>query len=288
MAPASFSGVFRPPTGEPADYALLGVPFDRGSSFRAGAHLGPQAIREMAESLSPGTERGRDLSHLNAVDRGDLEISRNAQEAREQVEDALSDTLNDGAVPIVLGGDHGITVPCFQAVLTRYPDVRLLYLDAHPDLYGEFQGDPYSHACVASRILEIEGMTGDRITQAGLRAWTPEQREMADRHGIQTFSMWEMDRFECETTKPVYLSLDIDVLDPAFAPAVGNPVPGGLSSRRLIELIQALDVEIVGMDLVEVNPLLDRANVTSAAAARLVLEALGVMAERRQRHGQKG
>lgn len=280
MAPSSFNGVFKSPANKPAEYALLGVPFDRASSFRAGAHLGPRVIRDMAESLNPCTERGVDLSALNAVDRGDLALSRDAEEAHGQIEDAITDVLKDGAVPIVLGGDHSITVPCFQAALARYLDVRLLYLDAHADLYEDFQGDRHSHACVAARILELDGMTGDRITQAGLRAWTPEQLELAEKHEVQTFSVWEMDRFEYETTKPVYLSLDIDVLDPAFAPGVGNPVPGGLSSRQLTDLIQALDVEIVGMDLVEVSPLLDRSNVTSVAAARMVLEMLGAVAKR--------
>jgi len=281
MASASFSGIFKSPTDEPAEYALIGVPYDRASSFRAGAHLGPLAIREMAESLSPCTERGVDLSPLNAVDRGDLELARDAGVARGQIEEAIADILEPGAVPIALGGDHSITVPCFQAVLKRYPNVQLLYLDAHPDLYDEFQGDRGSHACVVARILEMAGMSGDRITQAGLRTWTPEQLEGAAKHEIRTFSMPEMDRFHFQTSAPVYFSLDIDVLDPAFAPGVGNPVPGGLTSRHLIELIQGLGADIVAMDLVEVNPLLDRSNVTSAAAARLVLEALGVMTEKR-------
>lgn len=288
MIAASFCGIFRSSTDGPADYALIGVPDDRASSFRAGSHLGPRAIREMADSLNSCTEQGVDLSPLNAVDHGDLTLDRNPAAAWIQIETALGEYLDEGTIPLVLGGDHSITVPCFRAFLKRYPDVRLLYLDAHPDLYEDFQGDPSSHACVVARILDMDGMSGDRITQAGIRAWAPGQLEMADEHEIQTFSMWEMDRFEYETPKPVYLSLDIDVLDPACAPGVGNPVPGGLSSRQLIELVQALDVEVVGMDLVEVNPLLDRSNVTSVAAARLVLEALGVMAVGRQRQGQTG
>ncbi len=281
MASASFSSIFEPATDGSAPYVLIGVPFDRASSFRAGAHHGPRVIREMAESLNPCTERGVQLCHLNAVDHGDLALARDAGQAHRQIENAVAGILDGHAVPVVLGGDHSITVPCFQALLKRYPDVRLLYMDAHPDLYENFQGDRHSHACVAARVLEIEGMSGDRITQAGLRAWTPEQLETAAAHEIQTFSAWEMDRFAYETSKPVYLSLDMDVLDPAFAPGVGNPVPGGLSSRQLIDLIQRLDIEIVGMDLVEVNPLLDRSNATSVAAARLVLEALGVMADNR-------
>ncbi|MFB6285499.1 MAG: agmatinase [Candidatus Bipolaricaulia bacterium] len=281
MASASFNGVFGPSTDEPGAHALIGIPQDRASSFRAGAHLGPAAIREMAASLNPCTERGTDLARLNAVDQGDLSLSRDADSTRSQIASTVARAMNDGTMPIVLGGDHSVTVPSFNAALERYPDVQMLYLDAHPDLYTEFGGDPFSHACVVARILDMDGMTGDRITQAGVRAWTPEQREIADQHGIKTFSVGEIAPFRYETSKPVYLSLDIDVLDPAFAPGVGNPVPGGLSSRALIDLVQGLDVHIVGMDLVEVNPLLDRANVTSVAGARLVLEALGTMAQHR-------
>lgn len=282
MASASFNGVFGPSTKEPGAYALIGIPEDRASSFRAGAHLGPEAIRGMAASLNPCTERGTDLARLDAVDQGDLSLSRDADSTRPQIGSTVGRAMDEGTVPIVLGGDHSVTVPSFNAALGRYPDVRMLYLDAHPDLYAEFEGDPFSHACVVARILDMDGMAGDRITQAGVRAWTPDQLETAEKHGIQTLPMGEMEGFVYETPKPVYLSLDIDVLDPAFAPGVGNPVPGGLSSRALISLIQSLDANVVGMDLVEVNPLLDRANVTSVAAARLVLEALGNMA---QHHG---
>ncbi len=260
-----------------ADYVLLGAPHDAGSSYRPGARLGPPAIREMATSLSPCTERGEDLSGLAAVDAGDLALLGGAPRVYERIEEAVGRIVDSNAVPIVLGGDHAITVPVFSAVQKRRPDVHLLYLDAHPDLYPEYDGDPYAHGCVAHRILQLDGFEGDRITQVGIRASNPMQIAAAEAAGIRTVHAWEVDDFTYEAPGPVYISFDIDVLDPAHAPGCGNPVPAGLSTRQLLRLIQSLDVEIVGFDVVEVNPLLDTSGITALAAVRVVTETLGVM-----------
>lgn len=276
----SFSGVFKSAdTCEDARYVLLGAPHDAGSTFRPGARLGPRAIREMAESLSPCTERGEDLSHLAAVDAGDLALPGVAPLAYERIEEAVGRIVEGGAVPIVLGGDHAVTVPSFTAVRKRYPEVSLLYLDAHPDLYPEYDGDPYSHACVVHRILQLKNVSGSRITMVGIRATNPAQREVAEAAGIRTVPPWELEGFRYEAAGPVYLSVDVDVLDPACAPGCGNPVPGGLTSRELLDLLRGLSgVDLVGMDVVEVNPLLDRSGVTALAAVRVVTEVLGAVA----------
>jgi agmatinase len=184
--------------------------------------------------------------------------------------------LDDGAVPILLGGDHIVTLPAFRAVLARHPDLRLLYVDAHPDLYPDYEGDSHSHACVVSRILELEGMAGGQVTQVGIRAMTPQQREAAQSSAIRVVPAWELPEFRYEEEGPVYLSVDIDVLDPAYAPGCGNPVPGGPSTRELFALLQSLRCEIVAFDVVEVNPLLDPSGVTALTAARIVTEMLGV------------
>lgn len=274
---ASFSGIFKPPGPDgAADFALLGAPHDAGSSFRPGAGLGPKAIRDMAASLSPCDERGEDLSRLAAVDAGDLSLPGTAPQAYQRIEEAVGRIVDGGAVPIVLGGDHAVTVPAFTAVAKRHRGISLLYLDAHPDLYPEYDGDPYSHACVVHRILELDGVDGSRVTQVGIRASTPAQREAAAAAGVRTVHAWEVDGFSYQASGPLYLSVDIDVLDPAHAPGCGNPVPGGLSTRRLFDLLHALGgVELVGMDVVEVNPLLDPSGVTALAAVRVVTEILG-------------
>jgi len=185
--------------------------------------------------------------------------------------------LEEGAVPLLLGGDHAVTVPAFRAALHKYPDLKLLYLDAHPDLYPDFEGDLLSHACVVSRILELEGMSGERITQVGIRAPTPQQDEIAQRERLRIIPAWEFANFRYEAEGPVYLSLDIDVLDPAYAPGCGNPVPGRPSTRQLLALLQNVKSQIVAFDVMEVNPLLDPAGITALAAARIVIEMLGVL-----------
>ena len=197
-----------------------------------------------------------------------------------QVESAVGQVLKEGAVPLLLGGDHAVTVPAFRATLRRYPDLKLLYLDAHPDLYPDYEGDSLSHACVVSRILELEEMSGERITQVGVRALTPPQREVAQREGIRVVPAWEFASFRYEAEGPVYLSVDIDVLDPAYAPGCGNPVPGGPSTRELLALLQTLKGRIVALDVVEVNPLLDPSGITALAAARIVIEMLGLFIKR--------
>ncbi len=275
---SSFSGIFKGRLEDEAEYVLLGLPYDAGSSFRPGTRLAPAQIRQMAESLSPCTERGLDLSALPALDLGDLSLGNRAPLVFEQIKTRVGGIFDRNAVPILLGGDHSITVPCFAAALSRYPGLRLLYLDAHPDLYPDYQGDTYSHACVVARILELQGMTGESVTQVGIRAVSPQQLEVAQRAGIRLVPSWEADSFCYAEEGPVYLSVDIDVLDPAYAPGCGNPVPSGLSSRWLLSLIQGLRAKIVALDVVEVNPLIDPAGITALAAVRVVTEALGTMA----------
>lgn len=275
----SFSGLFDAAGSlEDARFALIGAPHDSGSSFRPGARLAPPAIRAMAQSMGATTERGHDLAGLAAVDAGDLELPGDAARAYPRIERAVTEIVDAGAVPVVLGGDHAITVPAFTAVQRRRRDVELLYLDAHPDLYPEYADDPYSHACVVHRILRLDGVDGRRVTQVGIRATSPAQRAAAEAAGLRTVPAWEVDDFVYAPSGPVYLSVDIDVLDPAHAPGCGNPVPGGLSTRQLLGLLQGLaGVEVVAMDVVEVNPLLDPAGITALAAARVVTETLGAV-----------
>ncbi len=277
----SFGGVFKhEPTG-PARYALLGLPYDAASSYRPGARLAPRQIREVAESLPPCTERGLDLSGLPARDAGDLPLSNRLRTVLTEIEEAVAALFDEGAVPVLLGGDHIVTVPSFTAALKRHPGLKLLVFDAHPDLHEELEGDTFSHACTISRVLDLDEMSGDRITIVGVRALTPEQQKAADAEGVKLVPAWDLDVFELLDEGPYYVSIDIDVLDPAYAPGCGNPVPGGPSTRELFALLQSLRCEVVAFDVVEVNPLLDPSGVTALAAARIVTEMLGVLEARR-------
>lgn len=275
----SFSGIFESSAEPGKDATLLGVPYDAGSTFRPGCRRGPGAIRDMAESLSPCNERGEDLAG-RGIDLGDLELPSTPADAWKQIEDAVGSILDAGSVPFVLGGDHAVTVPAFVAAYNRHPDLSFLVLDAHPDLYPDYGGDRYSHACVSHRLLDLDPALGKRMTQVGIRASNPLQKSVAEAHGVKTLHAWEVDDFQYSVSGPVYLSIDIDVLDPAHAPGCGNPVPGGLSTRQLLNLLRSLDVELVGVDLVEVNPQLDTAGITALAAARLVTEVMSILAYR--------
>ncbi len=273
----SFCGIFKPDLQERAQYVLIGAPYDSGSSYRPGARLAPHQIREFSESLSSCTERGLDLIDLPARDAGDLILNNQAEDSFTKIETVIGEIFDTKAVPIILGGDHCITLPAFHAALNHHKNLKLLYIDAHPDLYPAFHGDPYSHACVAARILELDGVSGKNITQVGVRSTSSEQMKLLKDSGIKTIHAWEIDNFSFDEAGPVYLSIDVDVLDPAFAPGSGNPVPGGISTRDLISLIQRIRSKNIGMDIVEVNPLLDPWGITALAAVRAIMETLSVM-----------
>jgi agmatinase len=276
--PDSFSGIFKSTLKNNPDYVLIGLPYDAGSSYRSGCRLGPEAIRRYAVSINSCTERGLDLSNLNARDDGDLALNNRVDDAFSAMKTKVAGIMDERAVPIVLGGDHSITMPCIEAAFNKYPNLNVLYFDAHPDLYADYDGDPQSHACVMARALDF-GIAGSNITQVGIRASTPMQKEIAEREKMRTIPIWEIEGFQYQSDQPVYVSFDIDVLDPAHAPGCGNPVPGGLSFRQAIGLIQNIEAPIVGLDVVEVNPLLDPSGITSLAAARVIVEFLGKMSQ---------
>ena len=258
------------PAGPPR---LLGLPYDASSSFLRGAAAAPPLIR--AALFSPaGNTWSEDLTDLagspGLSDAGDL-ILPETSEARGLIEAGIATLLEGGSRPIALGGDHSVTYPVLRAVRRAHPTLTLLHCDAHPDLYDEFEGDRYSHACPFARIME-EGLC-DRLIQVGIRAMTGHQREQAKRFGVEQIDMraWAGgDRPRVEG--PVYLSLDLDVLDPAFAPGVSHREPGGLSVRELLTVIQLLRGPVLGADVVEYNPRQDWGGITAGVGAKLVKE----------------
>jgi agmatinase len=258
-----------------ADVSLLGVPWDEHSSFLRGPALAPAAIREAlcSPSSNPSTESGLDLgTEPRLDDAGDLEIPSGSS-ALEAIEGGVSRLLDQGRRVLALGGDHAVAYPAVRAHARRHDTLTLVQLDAHPDLYDEFEGDRLSNACPLARIME-EGLV-QRLVQIGIRTMNGLQQAQARRFGAEVVEMkaWHPD-LEIAAAGPIYVSLDLDVLDPAFAPGVSHPEPGGLSTRDLIGLVQRLPGPVVGADLVELNPTRDPTGVSARVAAKLAKELL--------------
>jgi len=255
---------------------LIGIPYDASSSFLRGSAAAPPLIRQALHSPAGNafTERGADLSRL--VDAGDLTLTDNPGNARVTIQAATELSLSNGFQPIALGGDHSITYPIMRAIAQHRPSVTILHIDAHGDLYDEFEGDRFSHACPFARIME-EGLCG-RLVQVGIRTLTPHQRDQVSRFGVETI---EMPHFAAgarpKIAGPVYLSIDLDGLDPAFAPGVSHREPGGLSVRDVLQMMHGLGGPIVGADVVEFNPSQDLGNVTASVAAKIVREIAGAI-----------
>jgi arginase len=264
----------------PGMVAVIGVPTDEHSSFMRGAAGAPARIREVLHAGSSNlcAENGIDLGvEPRFRDIGDLELDHGST-AREQIEVAIADLLEQGAHVLSLGGDHAITYPILRAYARKYRDLKILHLDAHPDLYDEFEGSRYSHACSLARIMEEE--LASQLIQVGIRAMNSHQQAQAERFGVEVIDMraWQPG-LQVNLRGPVYLTLDMDVLDPAFAPGVSHHEPGGLSTRDVLRLVQGLRAPIVGADIVELNPKRDPAGITAMAAAKLLKEIAGFMLE---------
>lgn len=259
------------------EIALIGVPFDEKSSFLRGAAAGPKAIREAStgKCYNPGTELGVDLEkEAVIVDLGDVDTSGDVDKSFERTEKAVWRILEKNAVPFILGGDHSITYHVIKAFSRKYKRLDLLHLDAHPDLYDDLYGDRLSHACPMARIMEA-GLVR-RLVQVGIRAATGNQMANAAKHKIKMIEMRSIsDALGLRFENPLYISFDLDVLDPAFAPGVSHREAGGLSTRQVIEIIHALKARIVGLDVVELNPSRDSSGITAAAAFKIIKEVAG-------------
>jgi arginase len=265
----------------PEMVTVVGIPYDENSSFMRGPALAPARIREVLHSGSANlcSEGGIDLGmEPRFRDLGDLELAGGAA-ALGQIEKTIESLLERGVYVLSLGGDHAITYPILRAYGKRYDKLNILHLDAHPDLYDEYEGNRFSHACPFARIME-ENLAG-RLVQVGIRTMNPHQRTQAERFGVEVI---EVRNGQPETglafEGPLYLSLDLDVLDPAFAPGVSHHEPGGLSTRDVLRLIQGLRAPIVGADIVEFNPRRDPVGITAMAAAKFLKEIAGRMLER--------
>jgi agmatinase len=256
-----------------AKLALIGFRYDENSSFMKGAADAPPQIRAAFRSDAANlfSESGVDLGTEGLFfDAGDIEPV-SGSDTMTLIQDSMWTLLNDGLAPIALGGDHSITYPIVKAFARKFPELSILHFDAHPDIYDEFQGNRYSHACPFARIMEEKLVK--RLVQVGIRTATTHQREQIKRFGLEVVEMRDWKHglaFEFDT--PVYISFDVDALDPAFAPGVSHREPGGLSTRQAIDLIQRIRGQVVGADIVEFNPRMDPLHVTGTVCAKLLKE----------------
>ena len=253
---------------------VLGAPLDATETFRSGTREGPDRIRavsDVLETYSP--QLGRDLQDVLLTDRGNVDCSANVDSALAAVADAIEQTCKAGALPLLIGGEHTATVGAVRGALRRYPDLHVIQIDAHADLREEYAGLRLSHATVMRRIADEMGL--DRICQCGIRSGTREEFELGRRclYSGQDLHL-PVEARESIGRRPVYLTIDIDALDPAAAPGTGCPEPGGPTFAELWDFVASLGgLNVVAFDVMEVLPAADVNDITSIAAAKLLRDA---------------
>lgn len=257
----------------PASIQLIGLPTDINSSFEPGAASAPAAIRAAlwSDRGNLSTECGLEIgADIDLADAGDLPLTDDDVAADDQMMHEAISQLGSGT-PIFLGGDHAVTYPLVAALAARHGPVNILHFDAHPDLYADFEGNPRSHASPFARIME--GGHAVRLVQVGIRTLTRHCREQAERYGVQILPMAGFDVAQVPVLDgPLYISVDLDGIDPSEAPGVAHPEPGGLRLREVLAAIHKQTAPIIGADIVELNPARDVNDVTAILAAKLVRE----------------
>jgi len=257
---------------------IIGAPMDYTASFRPGSRLGPQRIREVSYGIEEYSfYLDRSLFDRSYFDAGDLALPiGNVERSLEIIRDAVRAILATGKMPLTLGGEHLVSWPIVQAMAEKYPNLAVVHFDAHADLRADYLGELNSHATVMRRTAELIGPKN--LYQFGIRSGSREERKYAEAHTNTFFNQIHpaLSQALPELRKrPVYVSLDIDVVDPAFAPGTGTPEPGGCTSWEIIQAIHILgQCRVVGFDLVEVSPALDLAQITAILAAKILREAI--------------
>lgn len=257
--------------------SILGIPHDANSSSQRGPAEAPAKIRPelFSDAYSLWTETGVNLGAPGTlIDRGDIAFDAERDDW-DTITLEVGRALETGHPLITLGGDHAITYPILRAVRRRQSALTIVHIDAHPDIYHQYDGNLRSHASPFARIMEEK--LADRLIQLGLRTTNDEHREQFKRFGVEAHGIGRGTDMPLDLRTPVYLSLDIDALVPAFAPGVSHREPGGLSTRQIIDFIHRIDQPIVAADVVEYNPRCDFSNQTALVAAKLVKEIAGVM-----------
>lgn len=260
-----------------AEIVMFGAPFDSTTSFRPGTRFGPSAIRSESfgiETYSP--YQNKDLEDTKVMDSGDIELKIGDTDAvLDQIKERTEIILNDGKIPFMIGGEHLVTLGAFRAVSEKYPDIHIVHFDAHADLRDDYLGVKNSHACVLRRCWDIIG--DDRIHQFGIRSGEKAEFEFAKTHtDMHPFSLEDVHQFvkNMDKTKPVYFTLDLDVLDPSVFPGTGTPEPGGVSFDELRRAVTAVcsQLNIVACDVNELSPHYDHSGISTAAACKIIRE----------------
>lgn len=259
---------------------VIGIPYDNNSSYLKGPSLAPPKIRlmETEGSANRFCEFGKEIVEgENYQDLGDIEFNdEDSISAYRKISDTLTTLVSRTDKIISIGGDHSVSFPIIEAHAKHYKNLNVLHLDAHADLYDDFEGNPYSHASPFARLMETGLLKS--LTQVGIRTFNTHQREQAKRFNVNVIEMkdFNMD-FMSGLEGPLYISLDIDVLDPAYAPGISHHEPGGMTTRQLISIIQNINVPIIGADIVELNPIRDVDNRTAMVAYKLLKELISKM-----------
>ncbi len=270
-----------------ARFVYYGYPFDGTACFRKGSSEAPDEIRKNSYNFETYLlELGIDLSDISANDWGNLETTDNQDKNEKLLENLVSKIVNEGKFPIGLGGEHSLTPAAVKAAHSKYPNLAVVILDAHLDFRNEYEGNPKSHATVTRRVSDIVGI--DNVRSIGIRSVSQSEITEARSVGLKFIeSGWtELREYLVDVIEdldgPVYLSLDMDVIDPAFAPGVGTPEPFGMTPYEIIQTINFFADRIVGFDCVEVCPPYDNGN-TSALAARLTRHLVGAVWQSQER-----
>jgi agmatinase len=277
-----------------ADIAVVGIPFDAGTSYRPGARFGPSHIRESSRLLRPynPAQDASPFALAQVVDAGDIAVNPfNIEQAVEQIEAGFDELLSDGKKLVTLGGDHTIAYPILKSLHKKHGPITVIHFDAHLDTWDTYFGAPLTHGTPFRRASEEGLIDLSSCMHVGIRGPLYSETDLSDdkRLGFEVVTSIDMDAVGVPGiieqirrrvgNKPVYVSIDVDVLDPAFAPGTGTPEMGGLSSREVLALIRSLDaVNLIGADIVEVSPQYDNAQITGFAAAHMAYELITIMA----------
>ncbi len=280
-----------------ADVIIFGIPFDGSVSFRAGASQAPDALRKITYTISPTTEDFEFFGDLKLKDMGNI-TGKSRNDIFEDAKNITADLVKSGTFFIMIGGDHSVTIPVHQGIDAALDEpFGIIHIDAHFDLCDVHGGDKLSHGATERRALELENIQGiEDIFFLGIRSIESDELEFVNTHPVQVVSAKEIAKNGVDKAltrlkrqlghlNKIYLTLDIDCLDPAYAPGTGTPQFGGLSSRELLELVEGIfDLPIMGMDIVEVAPNLDESLTSVFAARKLVTEVCGFIHKKNSAH----
>jgi len=271
---------------EDSDIVLFGAPFDSTTSYRPGTRFGPSAIRTESiglETYSPYSDG--DLTECKIFDSGDLVLPfGSAERALDEIYDRTKNIVNDGKIPFMLGGEHTVTFGAFRAIVEKYPDVHMIHFDAHTDLRDTYYGEYLSHATVIKRCYDLVG--DKKIFHFGLRSGAKDEFIFAQEHNtIEKHSCKTLDKvLPLLKDKPVYITIDLDCMDPSFFPGTGTPESGGISFMELLDSILKMShLKVVGMDLNELSPMYDLSQASTALACKLTRESLIALTLNRQK-----